>query len=210
MQLNIYQRPRNWKYSSDCPIELYLLRYFAVRTLANPSFLPSRGLRRRWWCGRNGPTTEPVFRWERLWVQGSHQEPRVNLCLPCLVHPLSVFPASYKTHGSKICSVKKNMSYYYSMSKISNWLSKQLLWNAVFRFILQQGPPMMNAAGINALGVFLNLVYHYLDEIKFWLGAYFIFINVDCGGNWPTDCYFNIRQDPQVAKGPRWFWEIWI
>jgi hypothetical protein len=69
---------------------------------------------------------------------------------------------------------------------------------------------MMNAAGINALGVFLNLVYHYLDEIKFWLGAYFIFINVDCGGNWPTDCYFNIRQDPQVAKGPRWFWEIWI
>ena len=59
------------------------------------------------------------------------------------------------------------MSYYYSMSKISNWLSKQLLWNAVFRFIMQQGPPMMNAAGINALEVFLNLVYHNLDEIQF-------------------------------------------
>jgi hypothetical protein len=53
------------------------------------------------------------------------------------------------------------------MSKISNWLSKQLLWNAVFRFIMQQGPPMMNAAGINALEVFLNLVYHNLDEIQF-------------------------------------------
>ena len=46
------------------------------------------------------------------------------------------------------------------MSRFSNWLSKQLLWNAVFRFILQQGPPMMNAAGINALGVSIALVYH--------------------------------------------------
>jgi hypothetical protein len=94
------------------------------------------------------------------------------------------------------------------MSKISNWLSKHLLWNAVFRFILQQGPPMMNAAGINALGVFINLVYYYLDEIQFWLGAYFIFSNVDRGGSWPTDCYWYIRQDPQEAKEPRRVWDI--
>jgi hypothetical protein len=39
------------------------------------------------------------------------------------------------------------------MMRISAWLSKHLLWNAVFRFILQQAPPLMIAAGINGIGV---------------------------------------------------------
>jgi hypothetical protein len=117
----------------------------------------------------------------------------IFLCVPSVSH---------KFHRSKICSVIFHINSY-RISRISNWLSKQLLWNAVFRFILQQGPSMMNAVGINAFGVFINF-YHPIDEIQ-WIGAWYILSNFNSHRSWPSDCYWFIHKDPLAAKEARHF-----
>jgi hypothetical protein len=63
----------------------------------------------------------------------------------------------------------------------------------------------MNAAGINALGVFIRHGFIIpIDEIQWLSWANHVLSDDYSSGSWPYCCYNCVRKDPQAVEGARW------